>query len=347
MTQQKRITLFYCFLIAAPTLLAAALFFITQPGGKLKDYVRMKFPLRQIAYQWNGYLQVQVLKHNTIGNIHMGRDGWLFYFSRDDGNANDDFWGISSEYTVQQRAAAVRQFIDKPYGLSSKYLFVVAPNKETIYPEYTSHLFLNYRNLNSRYSHLIPLKLQDVNQHILWLEPTLHQAKQHHPVYYATDTHWSNWGAYNAHLAILKSINAVLKTNIEPLPVNVTVVEKQGHNDIYKMFNGFENWIDFKDPETQTLSAPLQGACCQNPIFTDGTYQVFENANAQHTVWVVGDSFSEALKQYLAPYFRRTIFMHFATVKTEIPRALKEFGTPDLVIDERVERYIDELPTEL
>ncbi len=161
MKKEKRIVLIYILLIFVPSLLAVIMFSVNKPNMKIKDYVRMTFPLRKIAYQLHGFLHVELLQHNIVGNIHLGREGWIFYFTRSNGNSYDDFWGISSPSTLRKRAQSIRQFIEKPYGIETEYLFLVAPNKESIYPELTSQLFLEYRNLEKKNVNQLSIMLKD------------------------------------------------------------------------------------------------------------------------------------------------------------------------------------------
>ncbi len=169
-------------------------------------------------------------------------------------------------------------------------------------------------------------------------------AKEKYPTYRTTDTHWIDWGVYNAHLAILDSVNNLLKTQIDPKKAKIQLVDNANKNEFSDMFNGLDEWIHYQDPEKNYLRVDLEGACCLTPIISDGTYLVFENPQAQKTAWIVGDSFSIALQKYMPTYFRKTVFMHFVDSKKNIPRALKDSGKPDIIIDERAERYVDQLP---
>lgn len=318
----RYLVLLYFFLLAAPGLFAA------------KSY------LRKHAYNLNALWQVKVLRHTNTGNVHLGREGWLFYFNKSDGTALEDFWGSSSPNVIKDNVQRIRQNVKAPYGFKAKYLLVIAPNKETIYPEFTNYLFSDYRTTEKKYLTQISAAVKDLEPHVLALHGELSKAKSAHQLYHATDTHWNDWGAYVAHLAILKSIDTLLAVETIPLLSKEDILAEQNPNDIFLMLNGLDVIIDVKDIAAQRVKVSLQGACCQTPTVSDGNYVIYENPLAQKVIWVVGDSFSDKLQFYLAPYFRKIVFMRFFESQKSIPRALIDTGTPDLIIDERAERYL-------
>ncbi len=322
MQKSRYLVLFYFFLLAAPGLLSA------------KSYMRQK------AYNLNALWQVNVLRHTNTGNVHLGREGWLFYFNKSDGTALEDFWGVSSPSTLQESAQRIRQFVKAPYGFKARYLFVIAPNKETLYPEFTNYLFADYRFSENKYLERIPAATKDLDAHVLSLYGPLLHAKGKHQLYNATDTHWNDWGAYVAHLAILKSVNNLLGTQTVPLPSREDVLTVPNPHDIFLMLNGLEKIIGFNEVPQPHRKVNLPGACCQTAIISDGNYVVYENPSAQKVIWVVGDSFSDKLQFFLAPYYRKIVFMRFFEAQKYLPRAFKDSGPPDLIIDQRAERYL-------
>ncbi len=319
---KKFLVFIYFFLIAAPGVFS------------VKGY------LREQAYNLNALWQVNVLHHTNTGNVHLGRDGWLFYFNKSDGTAWEDFWGVSFPVTIQESAQRIRQFVKAPYGFAAKYLLVIAPNKETVYLEFTNYLFADYRPAENKYLQQILAAAKELEPHVLSLYEPLLRAKGERQLYHATDTHWNDWGAYTAHLAILKAVDNLLATQTVPLPPREEVLARQNPHDIFLMLNGLDKIIGFEEVSRPHLKVNLQGACCQIPVISDGNYVVYENHSAQKVIWVVRDSFSDKLQFYLAPYFRKIVYMRFFDTQKYLPRAFRDSGAPDLIIDQRAERYL-------
>jgi hypothetical protein len=86
-----------------------------------------------------------------------------------------------------------------------RYLFVVAPNKQTIYPEYLPD-YLQKERGQSRLQQLMAYLKTHSDVSILDLSATLTEEKKRHRVYYMTDTHWNDNGAYTAYRAIMDRV---------------------------------------------------------------------------------------------------------------------------------------------
>jgi SGNH hydrolase-like domain, acetyltransferase AlgX len=330
-TKQQKKSLLPLFLLFAPLLIAVALYTPNKKNGiKFKDYLNFKYPLPKFARKINALLQIKLLGHTNVGNIHIGKNNWVFYITESDGSSNQDFWAISTPHIEQKWLNYVKQMAIKPYGLQSKYFFVAVPNKESVYPEKTNYFFLDYIPQSKKnYFRIVKALEADNPDVIVSLYEPLVRNKQNFPTYYSADTHWNSWGIYVAHLEILKKVNTALGLNIQSLPIQGPTLGGLGSQDILGMFDGVDKIISLEiNP----------GPNCVLQLIESG------KKKTDKVIWIVGDSFGEGLRSALYAYFHKVIYIRYLDTQRSIPQSLAESGVPDLIIEERVERYLSNSP---
>lgn len=336
----------YISILALPALTGIALFSMTSERIKLRDFLALRYPPRQWAHLLNSKIQVQHLGSKNVGNIHIGRDNWVFYITRTDGNAYIDFFGIPTPHIVEKWNQYLEPTIKKPYGFNAKFALVAPPNKETVFPDKTSYLFLaaipkdrsNYSLLEREWKK----KYADIYVPLL---TSLRSANRKNITYFNADTHWNNWGAYVSHIEILNNINRQLNLDLTPLEAKNIRPGDAGKQDIVSMFNGVDASVGIKiivEPEVQI---EIESACCQTPLIQEDLYTVYSNPSALKVVWFIGDSFSDPLRPFFTSYFKHTIFMRYsAQLNKNIQRAVQDYGPPDMIIEEHVERMLSIVP---
>lgn len=305
--------------------------------------------LKKWAYKINVFIQIKLLNHTNTGNVHIGKNNWLFYLTTSDGSSVDDLLGKSSPDIEKKWATYFQKTLSSPLGFTkSKYLFLMPPNKETVYPEKTNYLFLNYVNYdNKNYFHIQKL-LENLNPNSVLPLLDLLKINYGFPTYYQSDTHWNNFGCYLAYKEIIKRINLLLDTKID-IPIQNQAPGYSGkkaiQKDILEMFSSSINVLGFSSDPGQDVTIENSFPCCVKTVITDENYTSFENPKFNKVIWFVGDSFSEGLKPYLAPYFKSIIFIkRYVRSKEIFDRALKQSGPPDLIIEEFIERHLKNPP---
>ena len=149
------------------------------------------FGLRALLVRTQARVKFHWLGMSPSSKVVLGRDGW-FYLSE----SIDEYRGIQN-----LPAAIIRQwrqeFEHKKSYLASrniKYLVAIAPNKETVYPEFLPaniHQFRNKLYVDDLLKELPP----DVRRDVLDLRKPLISAKGRGRLYFKTDSHWSQLGA--------------------------------------------------------------------------------------------------------------------------------------------------------
>lgn len=151
--------------------------------------------------------QLVVLKSmKTIGNrpVILGKDGWMFYTGD---RAMEQYLGLRPFSQDQLREFAMilngrKEYLEKR---NIRYLFIVAPSKESIYPEFLP-VVSGTRSVTPL-DQLIDYLRANSSVEVLDLREELRAAKRIRQVYQKTDTHWNDFGAYIANRTIVRELS--------------------------------------------------------------------------------------------------------------------------------------------
>lgn len=169
-------------------------------------YFSEHFAFRQQLVTLDGKIRGEVLGTSSNEDVIVGRDGYLFYEP-----TADDFLNIN---TLSDRAISninhnLALLSDYCEGQGATFTFTVAPNKNSIYPEYMPYNYVetdNSGNLEKFEAAFAENQADGVDSFDYCdLKSVLLEAKESStfPVYHKTDTHWNNIGALAASNALL------------------------------------------------------------------------------------------------------------------------------------------------
>ena len=198
---------------------------------KYNKFFNDTFPFRNNLIQLHNLVKVKYFHVSPIASYVIGKDEWFFYTG-----SYNDLWG-GAPYTTEQLETIVR--IRNAHNAIFKendiyFILITIPDKQTIYPEYIP-LIAGKRTHESRLAQEIAYfrKHSDVN--FIDLREPLKKAKQIHPVYYKSDTHWDAYGSFIAYQEIAKNLSQHF--DITPLSLsdfNITVKKTKANGDITK-----------------------------------------------------------------------------------------------------------------
>lgn len=139
------------------------------------------------------------------GEVLIGRDGWLFLGNNYSRSLLYKINGIkeSDKSTITQIREVIlswdRWFIDN--GVK-EFKVMIAPDKDSVYRE---KLPKWYAQSNIQFSDVIQKELPNI--YIDILSSILKNKTEEYPLYYKTDTHWNNYGAWIGFSELMKSLN--------------------------------------------------------------------------------------------------------------------------------------------
>lgn len=281
---------------------------------------------------------------DVIGNSDKwfeGKSGWLYL-----GNAYEE--NVSKlklskkplDFEVRTLGKLFESIVLKAKQLDVDVVFIMGPNKSSVYPEYLPEVVVPSEK---KYSSFFLEELTGVEGLVVY-DPTktlVESKSQQGYLYWKTDTHWNAKGAFVAYNGLL---NAIALDAIDAIgfrqgkPYRGDLIDISGLND-YPL-GSKDSWeMDFNDNSSWIESV------IQNELKTEfGSPSVVKNSEpaVNKVVWVIGDSFAEGLKPYLNATFKEVHYLgHWKDKLKLLPKLLDvEKQVPDIIIIERVERSL-------
>lgn len=282
------------------------------------DYFAGRFFLRPALITANSAVQAAVFRESTSEDVVLGKDGWLFY-----ADTLDDFQGTNPmtgrELFCAARNLALLQEYCAQQGTA--FLFVCAPNKNTICPEYMPG---QYRKTGDT-SDLDRLERALTEQGVSFcdLRDTLlmgHETR----TYYRTDSHWNSYGSYLACGEILQALGK------EPASADIAISSQAHAGDLYQMLYPASGRTEDAPAPAEvrafTYISDLRGADDQ---------RIETQADAEGTLFMFRDSFGNALHADLAGQFSQAVFSR------SMPYDLSQADeVPDVLIAEIAQRNL-------
>ncbi|MCX6558006.1 MAG: DHHW family protein [Candidatus Aminicenantes bacterium] len=326
-------------------------FSILDPFGYLKyfeSYFNDNFGFRDQLVYFHNMIQVMVLRTSPLDRVVIGRDGWLFLGRetefRDEINYFRSVKLFSKAELMRWRTVLQRrrQWFQHR-GIF--YIFIVIPNKSTIYPEYLPRT-IRKANQQSRLDQLLAALRRDPDFPVLDFREIFSREKNNSLLFYRTDTHWTELGAYFAYREIMKKLAAAFP-GVRAASLDQFTVESGGY------FNGdlalelcLQN-SKFKEQDIVLRAktpAPFATSSAESEPGRFIRKTISEcPSGVLPTALIVHDSFMFQLKPFFQPHFQRIVYIwdwNWRFLLEEI-----ESEKPKIVIDEMVERFLsDRMP---
>ena len=170
------------------------------------DYVADRFALRQEMITLWSWLNEKLLHTSAQEQVLLGRDGFLFF-----SDTLDDYTGVSlSDGELAQIAQRLRALQDSLEAEGKRFVFTIAPNKNSLYSEYMPRAIANHHE-SANAARLLPY-LERYGVHYADLFAPLSKEL----LYYRTDSHWTAQGAAVARTACTGAISTRCSTPCSP-----------------------------------------------------------------------------------------------------------------------------------
>jgi hypothetical protein len=198
-----------------PDDVSAALAYPRALGNYIQDNFGLK---RYLAFV--PALKYRFVEGVVVNKVIVGKERWLFYSGEDSIPKHRGLICLSGErmQALASRLAALRAATEA-YG--GKFVFAIAPDKQSIYPEYLP-AWMQRIGPCSVYDQAVRAA-RTSGVAVVDLRPVLLGAKANGDrVYHKTDTHWNEKGASIAAAGILAQAGVRLNTDDLPKPVSAT-----------------------------------------------------------------------------------------------------------------------------
>jgi len=319
--------------------------------GKFEAFYADRFGFRNGLIQGHNWIKYSLFKGSSLGKVLFGKDDWLFLTKS---GIITDFLGqhclTAHELDTWKRVLEQRQQWLQERGI--RYLFVIVPNKATIYPEMLPdhiHRSRGRSRLDQLAAHLENHSTLDV----IDLRGPLVQAKPTGQLYYSKDSHWTDRGAFIGYREICRKLRDWFP-GIRPLRrEDFNMSKTTGAGDLGMMLGlgrelaeDRESWVPKAPvtPSQEQLTAPGGYNWTRSIVAEDQA--AAEKDEKQSRLVMFHDSFAYygGLRERLNAIFLRSAFSAHEP-DARCLELLVEREHPDVVIHEVVERKLKDLPS--
>lgn len=300
------------------------------------------FGFRRQLVRWEQRWKWLIFHDARLANVLVGKDGWLFY---SDGRMVDDISGSrpfsDAELEGWRTLLTGRRDWLKERGI--RYLFVVPPDKQSIYREHLPDWLIARAKPPQRLDQFVNYMRAHSDVPILDLRETLLEAKKLGRIYRQTDTHWNERGAFAAYLRIFDALAAI---GIRGTPLDASVLKETIRDtpggDLALILGQQERLLEkddiFLKPERLMPSLTYRVDASHIPKkWIPGTEpRTWENPAGNGRIIIFHDSFCNAMAPFMASSFRRIGCIW----QQNWDKGFIEKEKPDVVIDEMLERFL-------
>ena len=299
-------------------------------------YFNDHFGFRSQLVRGQALAKIRWLKVSSSADVVCGKAGWLFYAGED----SIAGYRAAQPFTEAELKRWTRVLEGRRRWLARRniyYVFTVAPDKHTVYPEYMPEQIKRVRD-ESRLDQLIAYLKENSGVEVVDLRPALLDAKRRYPIYYQTDTHWNDYGAFVAYEEITRALHKLLPA-IEPLPesdFNFQSEQTAGKDlaNILGLADAFTETTVSLRPRRGFHALSSNQPLERSTIESTATFASEQPGRELPRLVMFRDSFANRLIPFLAENFSRAVYVWDANFEP----ALVEQEHPDVVLDEIVER---------
>jgi hypothetical protein len=316
---------------------------VSEWPAKFEAYFNDHFGFRNTLIRRYNRLMKKAGKSNRA---IVGEDGWLFYNTD---SIIKDFIGRQSSkaprpVTQLERLESRRDWLEMR-GVD--YLFVIIPNKSTVYPEKMPR---HIREIQSRTHRQNLVETLDgrFDPNFIDLTPALQRAKRDEVVYIRTDTHWNPKGAFIGYTNMVGKLRNLLPDLSPALSISDLESSRAEHvGDVAKMTGTPEKYrltiekLDYpahKIFETEEIADPHFLTEENMPLNNMPPFTV-HNPEGTYNAVVFHDSFTRSMMQLIPHHFKNTTFIWRFTNAERLQLAV-EYGEPDIIIEAIAERFL-------
>lgn len=312
--------------------------------SSLDSYLNDWMPFRNQLVGFRSLSRLKLFNETGSDRVMAGKDGWLFLSDIDVHYFRNDFPFSDKELSEWGSMLQNRSDWLKRRGIP--YLFVVAPSKQTIYPEYVSSKYNKVR-ADSRWDQLIAYLSTHTDVNYIDLRPVLKQAKSEKNFLYSkTDSHWNSSGALIAADNINNKLNELVPgaRMRNPEVVFESRPYQGGQARMLNVGKALEEKTQYARVSSPKAKVLINLTQTYTPPDSTGAMRLLLSENQDQKLpraLVLRDSFTTALQPYLSENFSHAAFCW----QHNLPATLVAAHKPDVVLEVYCERFLmDNVP---
>lgn len=298
--------------------------------GEFDSYYSDNLPFRYMLINAASSWSYRIYGFTTSKKVLFGKDGWLFYKYREDGDPISDYKRINqfSDGELKRIRANLENTRNYLSSRNVRFILMICPNKENMYPEYMPDYIIRAKRI-PRTEQLIEY-MDGSGVEILSPMKTLEGLKRDYPVYFKKDTHWNVLGAYAGSCDLARALGKKLP---DPRSLNPSVKKAE----IPKAATDLLDMSGITLLEENNVDLDWKGNLSKTEITSDVTD--FTCPGRKGSLLMLRDSFGITMAPYVSSLFAESEFVHRYSFRNEMIGKRK----PDVLVIQIVERYLPEL----
>ncbi len=295
--------------------------FFSEAGEWFEEH----FAYRQELVTADAQLRGSIFGVSTEDGVIKGTDGWLYYMDSLDDYLGKETLSDRGIFNIAHALSMMQEYIEKT---GREFLFTVAPNKNSLYPEHMPY----YDQVKVSALHSID-RLRPVleEQGVNYVDLYGVFEEQDEVLYHARDSHWNNKGAALAAEALLDGLGREHRSYEDAEYTVRTDFEGDLDAMLYPSAVTPEDEIYYDEPFTYEYLTEIESTF--DPLIDTS------QPDAEGGLLMYRDSFGNALLPFLAQEFASAEFSR------GVPYYVDDmfFCGADTVVVERAERFLPDM----
>ena len=289
------------------------------------DYVSDHSAFRAELITVHNSILSKVFHTSASKDVILGKEGWLYYKDTEDNYFRKNVLSDAEIEIIANNINMMQQYVE---AQGAKFLFFIAPNKNSLYGQYMPELGEKFSEQSNAQKLMLALQKQNIN----YIDFFAVFGEKEEILYHKLDSHWNNKGAALARDTILEALEIEhdVKWYYEPYSI-----VKNHKGDLYEMLYPMGKELDNNVVFEREFVFEAE-----NEIHSPDDIQIDTiNETKQHSLLMFRDSFGNALYPFMADSFGHSRFSR----KVPYNLTVMQQVNADVVIVEIVERNISNL----
>ncbi|WP_277668747.1 alginate O-acetyltransferase AlgX-related protein [Caproiciproducens galactitolivorans] len=308
----------------------------------INDNAAFRLPMQKL----NADLTFNLFHSSPSSKVKIGKNGWYYYTGDNNLEIASGTYPMTQDTLekIKEAQVAIQQVLKKK-GIT--YVLVLTPSKVSVYPE---NLVGDFQVRQTVIDEVADYLTKNTTIPVINLKNDLLKAKQKQTVYFKTDTHWNQVGAYVGYSAIINRLNDL--GIIDSKPTDITTYPST-HKGEFSVMMGDADLLPAEPFQATKIISPkaerLESGDLYNEIdsldqtnYVYKPFYLYHNPSVQNKkLLIYGDSFFEKwnVDQLFAQNFSDLTYIWSYCIRNNVVNAVK----PNIVILEQTERYITNL----
>ena len=298
---------------------------------EMGSYFETHYAFRSQMITADAKVQAGLFQVSNTDSVIAGQDGWLYYNSTLSDYLGEDPLSDRGMWNLAHNLALIQNYAE---AMGAKFLFMVPPNKNSLYPEYMPYYYDQSVSDTRNRDHLKEY-LEEAGVAYLDLFDLFESNGE--TLYLKQDSHWNMKGAMMVCDSALTLLEKEHESYASASPSLTAIRKGDLSNMIYPADTSVEEDYDYGLEQAYTY---ISGAMSSDPVSVEDFRIETENLSAADTLLMYRDSFANTLIPVLSNAFAHGYYAK--STPYPVARDIQQYH-PQYVIIELVERNLRNL----